>query len=95
MSYYLDGPAKGKAQHLSDAYDAVRVTEGEARERVAAGGEDGVHVVVIVENSTFEAAGVAYDMREFERFVRPGDFRPRTFMVMDRAKAAELSGCRS
>ena len=49
-------------------------------------------VIIVVNNGPFEAAGFAYNQGEFEAFTQADDHRPRQFVVMDRAKAKELTG---
>jgi hypothetical protein len=48
-------------------------------------------IVCVVSNGYFEAAGYAYDEREFEQFSHP-DGRPRQWVRMDDELAQELSG---
>jgi hypothetical protein len=49
-------------------------------------------VIVVMDNGMFEVAGFAYDEKEFNTFRRPEDRRPKTFLLMDRKLAEELSG---
>jgi hypothetical protein len=47
--------------------------------------------VCVVENGFFDAAGVAYNEDEFHCFeYQLDDLRPRTWLLMDRAKIIEL-----
>ena len=43
------------------------------------------NMVVVVNNGDFEAAGYAYDEREYNRFCRP-DGRQKTYMIYPKAK---------
>lgn len=46
--------------------------------------------VCVVDNGSFEAAGVCYDEQEFREFTDPDDPRPRILVILDLAKALEL-----
>ena len=49
-------------------------------------------LVVAFCNGPFEAAGVAFDEREFNVFLNPKDYRPKKFVLIDLEKAKELTG---
>lgn len=48
-------------------------------------------LVVVVDNGLFEAAGLAYDEREYGAFTHP-DHRPRTYVLMDKDAAYRSAG---
>ena len=52
----------------------------------------GKALIVVVHNSGFEAAGFAFNEREFLAFTFPGDFRPKDFVLLDRSVAETLTG---
>ena len=90
MGFYIEGPRKGKAEFLKKEYGAVQVRVGNAKEAL---GNPELAVICVVYNSTWDAAGFAHNLREFERMeVRADDQRPRRWMVMDRETAEKLSG---
>jgi hypothetical protein len=85
MGYYINEDSKGnllpqtgKAQALIN--DGAVITNNTFKE----------NLVCVVENSVFDAAGYAYDEREFEVFNHPDDPRQRTWLVYSHAK--KLSG---
>lgn len=92
MGYYIETTdPKGKADTIVSAEpSAIEVTLVEAREAV----KKGEGVVVVVDNGPFEAAGFAYNLREFRAFTRPDDPRPKRYIKMDYGRAAKLSGYR-
>jgi len=49
-------------------------------------------LICVVKNPYFEAAGYAFNEREFLTFIDPTDARPRTWLLMDKKKANELTG---
>lgn len=51
-------------------------------------------IVCVVNNSIFEAAAFCYDADEFEAFGRSDDYRPKTWLIMDRQMAKDLTGCK-
>lgn len=48
-------------------------------------------LIVIVNNGPFEAAAIAYSESEFLDFTGPSDNRPKEYIIMDKAKAYELT----
>lgn len=91
MGYYIETPAlTGKADYIARAYS------GEIIDRAPASYADipaGKALVVVVVNTLFEAAGVVYSEREFDAFTdQAHDFRPRTYVLMDRALAFQVGG---
>lgn len=78
-----------KAQEIVDLHKAVRVTQNDARLIFDAGHDKAV--IVVVDNGFFEAAGYAFDKREFEAFTLPHDHRHKEFLVMDKELAERLA----
>jgi len=88
MGYYIQGPAKGKAEFIVENLNGKIVSQSEAKEAV----DNGLGVIVVVNNGPFEAAGFAFDWKEFQDFTLFTDQRPKRFVIMDRKLACELSG---
>lgn len=92
MGYYIECEHPvGKAMQICRDHGAERSTWAECREVVQNATSDKA-VIVVVNNGMFEAAGFAFDVDEFKAFTLPDDERPRSFLIMDRKKAEELSG---
>ena len=89
MGYYIEVPeVKGKAQQIVDIHGAellerVPLSVGDVPEDKA--------IICVVDNGPFEAAAFAYNDMELREFARP-DPRPKAWLLMDRAKACELTG---
>ncbi len=95
MGYYIETPQnRGKAEYIIGAHGAREVSIDEAEDAV----KNGEGVVCVVNNGAWEAAGFVYSLHEFQafdpRFPNSNDSRPRKWLVMDLAKAKELSGYR-
>jgi hypothetical protein len=89
MGYYVEtGTTHNKAKIICQQHNGQRVTQEQA---LTAMHDPTKGVIVVVSNPMFEAAAFAYDMREFEAFTDPDDFRPKQFVVMDRKLAEKLS----
>ena len=89
MGFYLQTDAKhGKAEFIRDNHAATIVTQEEAE---AAIDNPDLAVVVVVSNGPFEAAGFAFDRKEFEAFTSPDDRRPKKFFTMDRTLCRQLT----
>lgn len=89
MGFYIEVPKnKGKAQQLVDLHGAqILDKKPEFRADKA--------IICVLDNGPWEAAGYAYSERELEAFATPdmcGPQRPRTWLLMDRAKANKLTG---
>ena len=90
MGFYIEGPRQGKAEFLKHVHGARLVTVGEAARAIR---DSSLGVICVVYNQTWDAAGFAYDEREFARMrMRVNDQRPRRWMVMERGAAERLSG---
>lgn len=88
MGYYIETQSsRNKAQYLIDKYDAEAVSFLVAEQAF----NEGYGIVCVMDNGLFEAAGFAYSRDELEAFAYP-DGRPKTWLKMDRTKAAQLSG---
>ncbi len=89
MGYYIQGPAKGKVEHiLAECEGAKEVSIEEATGLVDSG------LVCVVDNGMFEAAGFVYSKREFEEFADPIDSRPKRWLSVPREWAEKESGYR-
>lgn len=89
MGFYIKTDRNtNKAAYIVEHHDAAIITQEEAFQAIH---EPDLAVIVVGHNGPFEAAGFAYCLEELEAFTRPDDPRPRIFLVMDRAKAIELT----
>jgi uncharacterized protein YcaQ len=89
MGFYIETPRpKQKAQQLRDLYGAKHVSRAEAEASVA---DKTKGVVVVVSNLEFDAAAFAYDEREFARFSRIEDLRPKSYLILERRLAERLA----
>jgi hypothetical protein len=91
MGYYIQGPAHGKADMIVQEHGG-RILASTPRSLSEV--EDEEAIICVVDNGPFEAAGYAYSDDELRAFQEPSDFRPKTWVVMDKEKAEELSGFR-
>ena len=89
MGYYIQGPAKDKANFIVEKYGGEIVSRSKA---FAAIDNSKMAVVVVLDNGPFEAAGFAYSMKEFQAFTDPGDTRDKQFVIMNRELAKKLTG---
>ena len=97
MGYYIQVPKnKGKAEQLAQIHGAM-ILPG-APESFSKVPVDKA-LICVVDNGPFEAAAFCYSEQEFKEFSSPDSLsrpsRLRTWLLMDRAKAEELSGFRS
>ena len=88
MGYYIEVPNnKGKAQQIIKLHGGRIIPAPVPLDTLS----DNEAIICVVDNGPFEAAGFAYSEKELDEFSRP-DGRPRTWVIMDRAKACELTG---
>jgi len=88
MGWYIQGPTIGKAPYIVMEYGATVVGMPGSFSDIP---EDKA-LIVVVGNPMFEAAGYAFDEREFDTFTRPEDVRQKLFLLMDKKKAIKLTG---
>ena len=92
MGFHLAGPTKGKVDHLITTYGAERVPHP----------PDAFHdipeskaLVCVVDSVTYETASLCFSAAEMALLNDSSDFRSRTWLVMDRTTAEELSKYRT
>lgn len=91
MGYYIQTDAPhGKAEFLVREHNAEVLPYVPAWNEVDASKA----IICVVDNGLFEAAGFAYSANELAAFNRPSDMRLKTWLLMDRDKAKELTGYR-
>ena len=89
MGAYIQGPIKGKALYICTEYGATPL-QGPPKKF-----EDmpiDKALICVMSNGPFEAAAFVYNASELHAFTLAEDHRPKTWLMMDRAKACELTG---
>lgn len=89
MGYYIqtDG-IKNKATEIANQHSGLVLDHvPESFDSVPSN----MAIICVVDNGHFEAAAFCYSKEEFEVFMTP-DGRPKTWMLMNRDKAEELTG---
>ncbi len=90
MGFYIEVPGnKSKSTQLAELYGAGIM---EAPPETFTDVPDGLALICVVDNGPFEAAALCYSALEFAAFNSPNETRPRTWLLMDQAKAHELAG---
>lgn len=91
MGYYIQAPSnKGKANFLVEKHGGEILTKLPLWADIP----KGKSLIMVVDNGPFEAAAWAYSEDEYNYFVEAmhqGDRRPRTYVLIDTAKARELT----
>jgi hypothetical protein len=82
MGWYIQGPALGKAQFIVSEYDGKIIPCPKLFSEVP---QDKA-LVCVVKNRLFDAAAYCFSEHEFEAFTEPGDPRPKTWLLVDKAK---------
>ena len=88
MGFQLPGPTRGKVDHLIATYDAERVPRPSA---VFHDIPESRALICVVDSVTYETASFCFSAAEMALHNDSSDFRRRTWLVMDRGKAEELS----
>ncbi len=89
MGYYIEtGSNHFKDVWVVKNHGGIPASLEEAKEAIQ-NKEKGV--IVVVDNSMFEAAAFAYDEDEFNDFHQLSDLRPKKYVILEREKAKELS----
>ena len=87
MGWYVEtGTQFQKANLIATRFKGRIVSQSEAKEAM---NDPTKGVIVVINNGPFEAAGFAFDMGEFEAFTLPDDFRPKQYVILDRAIAEQ------
>lgn len=89
MGYYIQCSAnRGKAEAIARDLGGVILPACPAW---GSWPED-MALIVVGNNGAFEAAGYAYDEREYEAFTDPSDTRPKQYVLISREDAEKYSG---
>ena len=89
MGFQIPGPTKGKVQYLVDRYQAVVL---DRPPRVFADIPDHQAIICVIDTLQYEVASYAFSRQEFSFLDDHSDFRKRTWILMDKNKANQLSG---
>jgi len=88
MGYYIEVPkSKDKAQQIVELYGGRIVFSPPSFEDITP--DDAI--ICVVDNGPYEAAAFCYNQDELYAFTHK-DGRPRTWVIMNRQKACELTG---
>jgi hypothetical protein len=90
MGFYIQTPTvRDKAAHIAAEYHGMVLG---APPVTYADIPPGKALIVVVDNGPSEAAAFCFDEYEFRAFTDPADPRPKSYVLMDHALAATLSG---
>jgi hypothetical protein len=92
MGFQLPGPTKGKVDHLIATYGAERVPHPPAAFHDI---PESKALICVVDTVTYETASLCFSAAEMALLNDSSDFRSRTWLVMDRATAEQLSKYRT
>jgi hypothetical protein len=88
MGFQIPGPTTGKVQYLVDTYGAVVL---DRPPRNFAEIPDHQAIICVVDTIQYEVS-YAFSQQEFSLLDDPSDFRKRTWLLMEKTKANQLSG---
>jgi hypothetical protein len=84
MGYYIDTPLPTrKAEQLISLHDATKVNPSQHDFN------SDKALICVVENGSFDAAGIAFSENERDTFMYP-DGRPKTWLSISKEKAIQL-----
>ena len=92
MGFQIPGPTKGKVDHLIATYGAERVPCPPAAFRDI---PESKALICVVDTVTYETASFCFSAAKMALLNDSSDFRRRTWLMMDRATAEELSRYRT
>jgi hypothetical protein len=92
MSFHLPGPTKGKIEHLIATYGAERISK---RQEALHDIPESKALICVVDSVRYETATYCFSTVEMTLLDDSTDFRQRTWLMMDRRKAEELSKFRT
>lgn len=89
MGYYIETPQRiEKALQLVKLHGGVVVPKPASFADVPADKA----LICVIQNGFFDAAGLLYSESEFQEFTDSRDFRPKTYVLLDKVLAHRLSG---
>jgi hypothetical protein len=89
MGFQIPGPTKGKVEYLVDMYQAVVLRRSPHDfDKIP----DHQAIICVIDTLQYEIASYAYSQQELSLLDDRSDFRKRTWLLMDKAKANQLSG---
>ena len=89
MGFYIETDANlNKAEYLVKKENAVIVNKPKLFSDISSDKA----LICVVNNSFFEAAAYCYSERELDAFSGSNDYRPKTWLTMDKERAEKLSG---
>ena len=92
MSFYVQGPKKGKAAFITDTMEGVPIPDSEVEQWI---NNPDQAVVLVIDNGHFEAAVFIYCLGEHQqtlREVEAGDDRPRQHLRANRQQVEQAAG---
>ena len=89
MGFYIEGPTVGKAAYLVKEHGAELTNSCMLWEDIP----DGKAAICVVLNGAWDAAAYCFSEKEFDEWHDFSDPRPKTWLLMDKSKAKELSNC--
>jgi len=92
MGFQLPGPTKGKVDHLIATYGAERVPQPPVAFHDI---PESKALICVVDTVTYETASFCFSAAEMALHNDSSDFRRRTWLMMDRSTAEELSRYRT
>jgi hypothetical protein len=91
VGYYIQIRGNtGKAKAIAELYNG-EIVNYQAAKLAMNDPTKGVICVLYNPIMEFEAAGFCFSMAEFEEFTRPGDQRPKQFVIISREDAKRLT----
>jgi len=89
MGFQIPDPSKGKVQYLVDQYQAMGLDRPpNSFDKIP----DHQAIICVIDTLQYEVASYAYSLPEFSLLDDHSDFRERTWLLMDKAKANQVSG---
>jgi len=92
MGFQLPGPTKGKVDHLISTYGAERLAQPpKAFHDIP----EGKALICVVDTVTYETPSYCFSAAELALLNDATDFRPRTWLLMDKDGTERLSRFRA
>jgi hypothetical protein len=89
MGFQIPGPTTSKVQYLVDTYQAVVLDAPPLNFHDI---PDRQALICVVDTIRYEVASYAFSQQEFSLLDDHSDFRKRTWLLIDKTRANQLSG---